>query len=368
MCELISVVLDQRIQTPPRTPRRGRSPMSPHPRLQTSDADRSHPPSPELSPGQLHSPRPRSSSGGVRLGSHSISVSPHYSRTSRNASRYDRSPLRNGREWSRDRRQRSASSSRSRRRDDSRGRSRDEGRNVPRPRLSTPSIIPRARTPSPLKQPSPLPEPHAHSPEERSLGLSPVERDVITPFSFVDDLHAKDKGKMREEVNAYDADGDTQMRELPPSPVSAKEGGSYQSRQRRSRSPPTVPRQYAQTPPSVSSPRPPHPTSALPSKPDWSRRTAPAPPLNTRADPAERSPATQTTPVLPAHNLDLPEYKPKLSVTADIEVEVRRFNSVQSLRPVHTHFSTADYSRTRTSRTPDVRVQHHNKGEEKSAA
>ncbi|KAI9064307.1 hypothetical protein FKP32DRAFT_1626265 [Trametes sanguinea] len=109
---------------------------------------------------------------------------------------------------------------------------------------------------------------------------------------------------------------------LPPKPEVDPDHKS--SRRRRSRSPPTGPRNYAPTPPNATPPpQATQPGPSLPPKPEWTRRSnapqqgkakteSPLPPA--APEPVDSGPA-------------IPPYQCKSSVTADIEAEIARMQT-----------------------------------------
>ncbi|KAL7283296.1 hypothetical protein ACG7TL_002725 [Trametes sanguinea] len=109
---------------------------------------------------------------------------------------------------------------------------------------------------------------------------------------------------------------------LPPKPDNDPD--QKPSRRRRSRSPPTGPRNYAPTPPNAT---PPHqatqPGPSLPPKPEWTRRSTA--PQQSKAKTESPLPSAALEPV--DSGPAIPPYQCKSSVTADIEAEIARIQA-----------------------------------------
>ncbi len=108
---------------------------------------------------------------------------------------------------------------------------------------------------------------------------------------------------------------------LPPKPET--ELDQKVLRRRRSRSPPTGPRNRAPVSPVVPG-TPPHiaqPVPSLPPKPEWTRRNTAAQPTKTESPAPASAAASEAT----GSDFVLPKYQPKPNVTADIEAEVGRY-------------------------------------------
>lgn len=135
-----------------------------------------------------------------------------------------------------------------------------------------------------------------------------------------------------------------------PSQSHAPSGGYSQPR-RRSRSPPTQPRHFVKTPTTPSSPKVPVPTQNLPVKPEWSNKASP---LSTSTPAVEAAPPHSA----PSANAPaIPRYRPN-NMTQEIEAEVRRLTRLTNLYLTKFSFLT-DRSCRGPTRTFVFRVSHY---------